>query len=212
MFITSKKHRYTRDGQQFASGLFLILVQPKISDKYPFWEGNECIDCGRTREEHEASAAIHILQCAKHGIMARLKQRAANKIEPSDADFIEAPNMDCPDCKAHTNGITLAGCTNFRLRMATYPIRALVRHVSMSQCGHFMMGNARVHGERLTLSGSYGGDGLPDSVSANVYDVAVPLPEELYVAWKNGGGWNGAGSEAKAMREWALANLALLRA
>jgi hypothetical protein len=75
-----------------------------------------------------------------------------------------------------------------------------------------MMGNARVHGHRLTLSGSYGSDGLPDTVPAEVYARGVELPDELYNAWNNGGGWNGAGSEAPAMREWALEHLAELRA
>lgn len=85
--------------------------------------------------------------------------------------------------------------------------RAIVRKVALRQCGHFMMGIARVKGERLTISGSYGSDGLPITVSANVFKEGIQLPAELYEAWSKGGGWNGIGSEGTAVRAWALANL-----
>ncbi len=84
------------------------------------------------------------------------------------------------------------------------PIRALVRFTSLRQLGHFMMGECRAFGHRLTLSGSYGGDGLPCDVPDDVYEKAVEVPAELVAAWNTGGGWNGAGTEAPAMREWAL--------
>lgn len=133
MFITHKASGYNRHGEQFASGLFLILVQPHYSStKYP---------------------------------------------KPDSRD-----------------------------------IRALVRHTTMGQFGNFMMGRARVHGERIILSGSYGGDGLPCMVSDATFERGVPLPAALYDAWNSGGGWNGAGSERDAMRKWALENLAALRA
>ena len=74
----------------------------------------------------------------------------------------------------------------------------------MHQCGHFMMGSARAFGHKITLSGSYGGDGLPVSVPQAVYDKAVLVPQELIDAWNKGGGWNSAGSEAPAMAEWAV--------
>ena len=86
-------------------------------------------------------------------------------------------------------------------------IRAIVRKVAMRQFGQFMMGFARVKGERITLSGSYGSDGLPKTVSDKVFNEGFPLPDDLRERWNKGGGWNGAGSEANAMREWALANL-----
>ena len=68
------------------------------------------------------------------------------------------------------------------------------------------MGSAVVGKHRLGLSGSYGSDGLPKSVPDEVYEAGIELPQELYDAWNHGGGWNGAGSEATAMRAWALAN------
>jgi hypothetical protein len=71
---------------------------------------------------------------------------------------------------------------------------------------------ARVHGHTLTLSGSYGADGLPDTVCDEVFEHGVEIPQALRDAWANGGGWNGSGSEASAMREWALADLKELRA
>lgn len=83
------------------------------------------------------------------------------------------------------------------------PIRALVRKVALHQCGHFMMGSARAFGHRITISGTYGNDGLPRDVPMEVYEKAIPVPQELIDAWNKGGGWNGAGSEAPAMVEWA---------
>ena len=81
---------------------------------------------------------------------------------------------------------------------------AIVRRVALRQFGHFMMGRARLRGNQwITVSGAYGGDGLPRTVDALPKD-AVLLPRELYDAWSKGGGHNGAGSEAKAIRVWAL--------
>lgn len=79
---------------------------------------------------------------------------------------------------------------------------AIVRKVALRQLGHFMMGSANIGGKWRTVSGAYGSDGLPMSVEAMPKD-AVLLPRELYDAWNKGGGWNGAGNEAKAMSEWA---------
>lgn len=83
-------------------------------------------------------------------------------------------------------------------------MRAIVRKVAMRQCGHFMMGVARIKGHSITLSGSYGGDGLPCRVPREVFLQGTPVPDDLYEAWNKGGGHNCAGSEAPAMREWAL--------
>lgn len=82
-------------------------------------------------------------------------------------------------------------------------IRGIVRKVALRQLGHWMMGRARVRGESLTISGSYGHDGLPMTVGENVFAAGVKLPDDLREAWSKGGGWNGAGSEAPAMRAWA---------
>ena len=80
---------------------------------------------------------------------------------------------------------------------------AIVRTVALSQLGHFMVGRANICGRWRSVSGAYGSDGLPMSVPALPRD-AVPLPADLYQAWSKGGGWNGAGSAAPAMRVWSL--------
>ncbi len=80
---------------------------------------------------------------------------------------------------------------------------AVVRKVALRQLGHFMMGQVNLCGKWHSVSGAYGSDGLPMSVDTLPRD-AVRLPDELYQAWNKGGGWNSAGSEAPAMREWAI--------
>jgi hypothetical protein len=90
--------------------------------------------------------------------------------------------------------------------------KVCVRKVAMRQLGHWMMGSANVGGKWHTVSGSYGGDGLPITVPHDIYSrLTVELPPELHEAWNKGGGWNSAGSEAAAVREWALSNLEALR-
>lgn len=89
-------------------------------------------------------------------------------------------------------------------------LRAIVRKVAMQQCGHFMMGTARAYGHSITLSGTYGNDGLVRNVPTEVFEKAVPLPEWLQEAWNVGGGWNSSGSEAEAMRAWAWENIEAL--
>ena len=81
---------------------------------------------------------------------------------------------------------------------------AVVRKVALRQLGQFMMGRARLYGRGKweSVSGAYGNDGLPMTVDSLPKD-AVPLPRVLYDAWNKGGGWNGAGTEAAAMRDWA---------
>jgi hypothetical protein len=82
--------------------------------------------------------------------------------------------------------------------------RALVRKVALQQFGPWMMGTARVFNQFLTISGAYGNDGLPISVSKEIYDKAIPVPKHLYDLWNKGGGWNSAGSEASEIRKWAI--------
>ena len=97
--------------------------------------------------------------------------------------------------------------------MAPYEpkMRALVRHARLSQMGHWMMGVMRVGSYEITLSGSYGGDGLPCSVPPAVFEQGMDVPQELIDAWNVGGGHNSAGSEASAMRAWAKVNLKELK-
>lgn len=92
-------------------------------------------------------------------------------------------------------------------------LRACVRSVRMSQCGHFMMGSAQLGQYRITLSGSYGSDGLTcdHDKYPGLWETLIPVPADLAAQFWNGGGHNSAGREAPAMREWARANLQALR-
>ena len=84
---------------------------------------------------------------------------------------------------------------------------ACVRHVSLRQLGHWMMGTARIAGQSLTLSGSYGSDGLPcdyEKLTEAARTKLTEVPTELAEEFWRGGVHNCAGSEAAAMRKWAL--------
>jgi len=96
--------------------------------------------------------------------------------------------------------------------VSDYPAqtRAFVCYARMSQLGPWMMANVKIIGHELTLSGAYGQDGLIMDVPRALWEKATQLPNELYEAWKAGGGWNSAGSEAESMRQWAMKNFDLL--
>lgn len=92
-----------------------------------------------------------------------------------------------------------------------YPsVRAIVRKVALEQFGHWMMGEAKIKNHSITISGTYGSDGLIKTVPDEVYKEGIQLPEYLYLAWAHGNGWNSAGTEASQMREWANNNIHLL--
>ena len=82
------------------------------------------------------------------------------------------------------------------------------------QLGQYMMGQARFGGgPYMTLSGSYGGDGLPlplEDLTDRQRSLLTLLPEDLTVQYWAGGGWNGAGKEAPSMGQWAMENWATL--
>lgn len=84
-------------------------------------------------------------------------------------------------------------------------IRCLVRNCTLRQLGHWMMGMVRIKGKSITVSGAYGSDGLPKSVPREIWELGTELPQDLYDKWAKGGGWNSAGSEAEAVRNWARA-------
>jgi hypothetical protein len=111
-------------------------------------------------------------------------------------------------------------------------LRALVRHAKMTQCGHWMMADVKIGGYELTLSGTYGSDGLPMRLDRHSIDVVdgkarfasftdeeklalwehlVPIPAELQTAFWEGGGHNTSGKEGPLLKKWAEENLKLLR-
>lgn len=212
MFVTLKYSGYNRHGEQSAAGLFLILMQPDIdSTKYPA-RSNHCTQCGATLDEHIRPV---VGSCPNHGIAARLRALCNSKPEVSLAkqdqsqvdEILKAERHfpGCAECDAHREYIS--HCLLFKPTANHHPIRAIVRYVRMRQLGHFMIGSARIGKTRITLSGSYGSDGLPKTVPDEVYEAGTPLPQELYDAWNKGGGWNSAGNEREAMEKWAKQNL-----
>ena len=91
------------------------------------------------------------------------------------------------------------------------PIKAVIRKVALKQFGHWMMGKANIGGHWYSVSGSYGHDGLPMTVTERDYcRHGLPLTAELHDAWNKGGGHNSCGSEAEPIRKWALENLPAL--
>jgi hypothetical protein len=116
------------------------------------------------------------------------------------------------------DGEQIAGPGDFLILMTgegkdCQKVKAMVRSVRLHQCGHWMMGRIKIDGYTMSLSGSYGHDGLICTVPDDIYRrCGLDLPQELYDAWAKGDGWNSAGSEAPCLRSWALANLKALKA
>jgi len=93
-------------------------------------------------------------------------------------------------------------------------LRAIVRHARMRQCGHWMMAGVKVGDQQITLSGEYGGDGLPvanQEKTTALWNRLHVLPVELAEAFWNGGGHNSSGKEGPAIRAWAQKNLLALK-
>jgi hypothetical protein len=108
-------------------------------------------------------------------------------------------------------------------------LRALVRCVTLRQLGHWMMGHALINGVEITVSGSYGADGLPmsidrycererkydelgnpirkgftDAEKTRLWGTLAAIPKYLQDAFWAGGGHNSAGAEGPAFRKWAI--------
>jgi hypothetical protein len=206
MFLNLKYSGYNRHGEQSAAGQFLILMQPDLNSSLQ--PSVLCRHCGKTREGHPDSTIVPA--CSIHGAAGRLRRLGEMHLrttEMVDAIWNDTHDPSCPECGARDRKLAEAGCVRFEAKANPVPIRAIVRYVRMRQLGHFMMGSARVGKTRLSLSGSYGSDGLPVSVPDEVYLTGTPLPQELYDAWNNGGGWNDAGRERVQMERWAKETL-----
>jgi hypothetical protein len=181
MFICSGRNWYAGTEQR-SSGTFLLLCQPKTPAELITWE------CPWTVYEK------------KDGKNFPPGRKCGTKMK---APSHEPDHVKCSSCGRESIApIWIAPFTD---------IRCLVKHVQLHQCGHWMMGDMTVHGEKISLSGAYGSDGLPTEVKRETWEKALPLPLHLIEALKTGGGHNGVGTEGMAIREWANENLSLLR-
>jgi hypothetical protein len=100
-------------------------------------------------------------------------------------------------------------------------LRACVRHVKLTQIGHFMMGRVKLGPWEFCLSGSFGREGLPIYLGSSkmtpeeadhFWEQLVPVSQELAQRyWKSDGHNNVPGSVAENFRKWALVNLKILR-
>lgn len=92
-------------------------------------------------------------------------------------------------------------------------LRGIVRAVTLRQCGHFMMGRVEIGGCKLTLSGGFGNDGLPEDKEkvAAIWDKMVKVPQELADRyWSDTSGHNSVGELAPEFAKWALENIKAL--
>lgn len=83
---------------------------------------------------------------------------------------------------------------------------AAVRKVALQQCGHFMMGTARIANVRIPISGSCGSDGLPrdyDTLPPSVRAYLTEVPEDVATLYWADDGHNTIGRAAKFLLEWA---------
>ncbi len=81
-------------------------------------------------------------------------------------------------------------------------LRCAVRHVSYTQLGNFMMGSCVLGDHYVTLSGQYGGDGLPRDPHEDLWPRLHPVPDEITKAfWK---------SKEAGLYEWANQNRSVI--
>lgn len=202
MYIERTRGGYDRSGEQAVRrARFLILVQLGMLDELV-----PCPDCAgfKRRVVGDDIDDAEIVDCSRcNRVPCTACERKGWTYDP-DVDVSERRAHKCTACDGRGD----LGASGVVTKYVHHrEIRALVRKVALHQFGHFMMGSARAFGHRIPISGAYGSDGLPRDVPREVFDRAVPIPRELHDAWNKGGGHNSAGSEADAMRAWALANL-----
>jgi hypothetical protein len=194
MFLKTSQSGYTRHGEQFARGSFLILFshnQYKWEDQNnrPHYE-----DHGKTFDVILGDGFTVQRKCRCGGEYGFITNRVENGLT-------ENPPVYCLKyCPVHS------GEWKSMPAELNRKLYACVRHVSLRQLGHFMMGTARIAGQSVTLSGSYGSDGLPrdyESLTPAARAKLVEVPPEIAEVYWKGDGWNSAGNEAPTMRQWA---------
>lgn len=81
-------------------------------------------------------------------------------------------------------------------------LRGIIRKVALHQCGHWMMGRTRIGQASLSLSGTYGSDGLPLTVDKCIWERGESVPDELEEKFWKSDGHNSAGSEGPDFYVW----------
>lgn len=83
--------------------------------------------------------------------------------------------------------LILASCPELQDADGREQLYGAVRFVRLSQVGHFMMGDVRIVGRHVTLSGPFGSDGLPivlrPEFLAAAKPIFKPVPLELARAY-----------------------------
>lgn len=74
-----------------------------------------------------------------------------------------------------------------------------------------MMGSLVLGGQRITVSGPCGSDGLPEDIgklTPKARSLVVEVPADIAIVyWSDGGHNEIGGSAAAALRTWALSDL-----
>ena len=191
MFIKQSRSGYGRGGEQFARGKFLALFSHN-----PFkWEDEN------NKPHFEDNGKIFPVHLGE-GFVTQRECNCAGKAPYNYTEADKVPAYYLEQCPVHGGEWrTMPSALNRKLY-------ALVRHTSLRQVGHFMMGTINIGGQRITVSGSYGANGLPMDVEkidpANRWRL-VEVPAAIAeIFWNSSDGWNGAGSEGPIIRQWAL--------
>lgn len=190
MFITRSQGGYNRHGEQFARGSFLMV----FSHNEYTWEDQN------NRPHFEDHGKVFDV-IAGEGFTIQKTCQCAGSAPYTYTKAEDVPSYYLKYCPVHS--IEYKHMPS-ELNRKLY---ACVRHVSLRQCGHFMMGSARIAGQVVTVSGAYGSDGLPmdyEKLTQSAQQKLVEVPTDLAEKFWQGGGHNSAGEEAPAMREWAL--------
>lgn len=190
MFIKTSQSGYDRNGEQFARGSFLILFSHnphKWAEQHnrPHFE-----DHGKTFDVVSGEGFVIQKTCQCAGTAPYTYTKAE-----------DVPTYYLRYCPVHQEEYREMPADMSR------KLYACVRHVSLRQFGAWIMGRARIAGQSVTLSGSYGADGLTcdyedltPAARAKLTEVPTEVAEQF---WKGEGGHNCAGSEGPVMREWA---------
>lgn len=93
-------------------------------------------------------------------------EEQANPVVPGPAlmDWIKADRATVCTCAGNPHYYQKScpvHAVEYRVPEVPKKLYAVVRSCAMSQCGQWMMGTINIAGQRVTVSGSYGSDGLP---------------------------------------------------